>query len=268
MEANMTFLSKTLFTLLSLFLCSSSLIRGADIDLSQHERKIYSQNGEDGVLLRIFELVGTTSKSFVEFGVENGDECNTRHLREALGWQGLMMDGRYHNPAINLQQEWITAENIQELFAKYNVPEEFDLLSIDIDFNDFYVWRNVLKKYRPRVAVIEYNATHLPHEDKIVVYNPAQGWDTTNYFGASILSLFKLARHHGYSLVYADNRGVNLFFIRDDVLQKSGASFLHVNDVSKIYKFPGYGIGPNGGHGADPQNRPFATADAILSSDF
>ena len=258
----MTFLSKTLFTLLAFFLCSSTLVRSADIDLSCYERKIYSQNGEDGVLFRIFELVGAKSKSFVEFGVENGAECNTRYLREAHGWQGLMMDGKFHNPAINLQREWITAENIQELFAKYNIPIEFDLLSIDIDFNDFYVWNNVLKKYHPRVVVIEYNPSHLPHEDKIVIYNPTYNWDFTNYYGASILALFKLARHHGYSLVYAENIGVNLFFIRDDVLKESGASFLHLNDVSKIYRRR-----PNGGHRRDPRNRPFVTADEILASD-
>lgn len=225
------------------------------IDLKHYEKKIFSQNGEDGVTEKIFSLIGTTNRYYVEFGVEDGKECNTRFLRERFGWQGLLMDGGYADERINLKKEFITAENINQLFEKYNVPEEFDLLSIDIDFNDFYVWKALQKKYRPRVVIIEYNATHLPTEDKVCIYNSQARWDKTNYSGASLLALYKLAKLKGYSLVYAEKIGVNLFFIRDDVVAQMSESFDGINQPLKIYKKPKYGRGPNGGHPKDKLKR-------------
>lgn len=240
------------------------------IDLSEHEFKKYSQNGEDGVIKKIFDCVGFTSRYYVEFGTESGVECNTRCLREN-GWKGLLMDGEHYNPEIGLYKEFITAENINHLFEKYSVPTEFDLLSIDIDFNDFYIWHEISKKYRPRVVVIEYNATHFPNEDKIVEYNPHGRWDGTNYFGASMLALYRLGQFHGYSLVYADAQGVNLFFIRNDVIAEAAKNkhvFKNINEVRALYQAPKYSYGPNGGHRQDPYNRPYASfQDKFLLSD-
>jgi hypothetical protein len=104
-------------------------------EFKSHERQIYSQNGEDGVLLWIFANIGTIHRPprFVEFGVENGQQCNTRFLREQLGWQGLMMDGSNSNPNISLHREIITAQNINELLAKHQTPSALDLLSIDVE---------------------------------------------------------------------------------------------------------------------------------------
>lgn len=232
-----------------------------EVDLSAFEQRFYSQNGEDGVLLKIFELIGTESKYFVEFGVQDGTQCNTRYLRQERGWRGLLMDASSRDPDVNLQQELITAENINLLFDKYNVPASFDLLSIDIDYNDFYVWSAIEERYAPRVVVIEYNATHLPHEDKVVYYDPNIFWDGTNYFGASILSFYKLARKKGYSLVYAEKRGVNLFFVRDDVLNKCNSTFKNVNCVECLYKYPRYSTGSNGGHIQDSLRRAYYNAE-------
>jgi hypothetical protein len=236
------------------------------IDLNNYEKRIFSQNGEDGVLSKIFEVIGTSSKFFVEFGVQDGEECNTRYLRENDHWQGLMMDAGYYTPEINLQKEMITAENVNDLFSKYHVPKEFDLLSIDIDFNDFYVLRSLLENYSPRVIVAEYNSTHFHNEDKVVIYDPTTFWDGTNYFGASILSLFNLGRKYHYSLIYSERGGINLFFVRDDVLKSSGASFKNANSVAKIYKFPKYGTGPKGGHIPDPLNRPYTSSEILLGN--
>lgn len=239
------------------------------IDPLEHEFRVYSQNGEDGVIQLIFYCIGTTSEYYVEFGTQNGLECNTRFLREQLGWKGLLMDGDWDIPEINLKKEFITADNINSLFEKYHVPDEFDLLSIDIDFNDFYIWHALSSKYRPRVVVIEYNGAYYPNEDKVVIYNPNYMWDYTNYSGASILALYNLGRSKGYSLVYANANGVNLFFIRDDVLkklEKSGIRFLNTNNVQGIYKPSTYGIGPNRGHPQDSLNRPYTSSKAILEN--
>ena len=132
-------------------------------DLHRYERKRYTQNGEAGVLAEIFARVGVTNRYCVEFGCEDASECNTAFLLEH-GWQGLLMDpgGLSRNPWAVVRKELVTAENVNDLFQKYGVPEAFDLLSIDIDGNDYWVWRAIT--YRPRVVVIEYNA-HVPPQE-------------------------------------------------------------------------------------------------------
>lgn len=236
-----------------------------EIDLSLSERRVYSQNGEDGVLEKIFELTGVTNKYYIEFGAYDGiTASNIHNLRTNYGWFGLQLDGGFENHELNLKQEFLTAENVLDLFEKYQVPEEFDLISIDIDFNDFYLWNTICEKYHPRVIVIEYNATHLPDEDKVVVYHPQFSGDGCNYFGASIKAFYNLGRSKGYSLVYADKGGVNLFFIRDDVIETSGLVFKNVNNVKAIYQTPKYGSGPNGGHFQDPYYREYCSSEDIL----
>ena len=126
------------------------------------ERREFSQNGEDGILQAIFEKIGTTNRYYVEFGVEDGMECNTRYLFTHEGWKGLLMDGNHEDGTRNLQREFITAENVEGLFNTYVVPQMFDLLSIDVDGNDYWIW-NAVTQYKPRVVLIEYNAC-LPYE--------------------------------------------------------------------------------------------------------
>ena len=238
------------------------------IDLSLFEEKVFSQHGEDGVIQKLFQIIGIPNKFYVEFGTETGMESNTRYLREKLDWTGLLMDCANENSSINLHKEFITAENINGLFKKYNVQKNFDLLSIDIDYNDFYVWKSIKKKYKPRVVVIEYNATHLPTEDKIIKYNPFNFWDGTNYFGASIKSLYNLGRKKGYSLIYAENMGVNLFFLRDGILEKGDFNFKDLNNIDLIYKYPKYGKGPNGGHVEDLKRREYVSFKKLRFSQF
>lgn len=182
------------------------------------ERKEYAQNKEDGIINIIFALIGTTNKFYVEFGVEDGRECNTRYLLKHKGWKGLLMDGSHHDSTINLQQEFITAENIEELFEKYNVPRELDLLSIDIDGNDYWVWK-AITHYSPRVVIIEYNAC-LPYTPAVTVpYDASFMWDKTSYYGASLSALVHLGKDKGYQLIGTDSCGVNAFFLRNDLIQ-------------------------------------------------
>lgn len=230
------------------------------LDLSKCEKHFFSQNGEDGIIEAIFKAITPKDNYFVEIGTENGCECNTRYLREICGWKGLMIDGCHENPHINLQKEFVTAENINSLFAKYSVPHEFDLLSIDVDYNDFHLWKALDTRYQPRVVIIEYNALHAPNEDKITPYHANTGWDLTNYFGGSILAFFRLGQHKGYSLVCADNRGVNLFFIRKDVLEETNIEFLNRDQVDLIYRLPNYGLGPKQGHRQDILYRPYLSS--------
>ncbi len=240
---------------------------GRTVDLADYEKRVFSQNGEDGVLDAIFNIIGETNRYYVEFGTQNAYECNTRYLRERQNWHGLLMDGGYEDPKINLQQEFITAENITSLFQKHKVPEQFDLLSIDIDFNDWHVWHAINPSYQPRVVVVEYNASHLPYEDRVSMYEPYGCWDGTNYYGGSILAFYNLGRAKGYSLVYAEARGVNLFFIRNDVIEDCkarGIEFRSINEVNEIYHLPTYGWGPMGGHTDDHLKRIYIDSATLL----
>jgi hypothetical protein len=239
------------------------------IPLQAFEFRWTSQNHEDGIIEEILYHIGSESKYYVEFGGGDGiNDSNTRRLREEFGWSGLLLDKCYQKPSLNLWMEFITAENINELFEKYKVPENLDLLSIDIDYNDFYVWNALDEKYHPRLVIIEYNGAHLPSVDKVCQYHPEYNWDYTNYYGASLLSQFNLGRKKGYSLVYAENSGVNLFFVRDDLLVGKDFTFKGINKPEEIYKSPKYGCGPNGGHKKDPFGRSFVSSVEILGKKY
>jgi hypothetical protein len=238
------------------------------IYLNLFEEKIFSQNGEDGITMKLIEVIyegDNNNKFYVEFGVQDGVECNTRILREKYNWNGLQMDGSNENDTINLKKEFITKENVVELFRKYNVPEHINLLSVDIDFNDFYCLNEILKNYQCDIIICEYNSTHLPNEDKIIIYAERGMWDGSNYFGASLLSLDKLGKKYNYSLVYCNKHGINCFFINNDVLKNKNLQIENIGDITKIYRPGKYGWGPNGGHIQDPYNRKYISFDEAIN---
>lgn len=251
------------------FLClwKLPLLSKKEIDLSDYEKKIYSQNGEDGILEKIFEIISTTNKYYVEFGVENGDERNTRYLMEKYKWEGLLMDGGYSNEKINLKKEFITKNNINYLFEKYNVPNEFDLLSIDIDYNDWYVLEAILskQKFKPRVISMEYNASlHL--EDKIVIYDPNYMWEwnMSDYFNSSLYSIHTLLQKYNYTIVYCENKGVNLFAIHNSI---SIDIFKNSGNIHLLYKPPLYGL-KKVGHKKDSYKRHYLTSTEALKHTY
>ena len=181
-------------------------------DLAAHERSVYSQCGEDGALERIFGLLGTSNCYFVEFGAHDGLELsNTANLRLHHGWTGLLLEAGGDADGVLVQREFVTAENVNDLFARYGVPHSFDLLSIDIDGNDYWVWKSLL--YRPRVVVIEYNIYFALSKARTIPYDPDFVWDGSLYCGASLAALRKLGHEKGYALVYTDRWSPNAFFV-------------------------------------------------------
>jgi len=191
--------------------------------------KVYSQNDEDGIIQEIFRRIGTTSKTFIEFGVESGSECNTAKLL-LEGWRGLWIEAAPHHAntvrrslgtftadkRLTLIESMVTAENVNALFSQGGFTGEIDMLSIDIDFNDYWVWKAV-DVVKPRVVAIEYNAVLRPPMSLVVPYQPTQKWDGTNYGGASLEALVKLGKTKGYRIVGCSFAGVNAFFVRDDL---------------------------------------------------
>lgn len=175
-------------------------------------RKWFAQSGEDRIVKRIFRKIGTINEWAVEFGALDGRyKSNTKYFRDQ-GWSSRLFDYAPLDPSV--LQATITAENVNEVFAAAGVPQNFDLLSIDIDGNDLWVWKALT--YRPRVVIIEYNPKWGPFRSRTVPYDPERFWDGTIYYGASVLALTRLGREKGYDLV-AYTRS-NLIFVQAGLL--------------------------------------------------
>lgn len=218
--------------------------------LNKYEYQVYSQSGEDGIIQEILERIGSTNKFFVEFGVEDGLECNSLFLL-LQGWTGCWLDGsQEHIRAIRkkfcflindkklaIKQAFITAENIEGLFNSLLVPKEIDLLSIDIDGNDYWIWR-AIKNFSPRVVIIEYNAIFRPPVEFIVKYEAAKTYyPSTSHSGASLKSLEILGSSKGYKLVGCNFLGANAFFVRQDLVKDK---FLEPFTAENHYEPPRY----------------------------
>jgi hypothetical protein len=196
-------------------------------DLRAFERRVYSQNGEDGIIKELLRRIGVKHRWFVEFGVETGVECNCARLAREEQWSGLFLEASPELfphlaenfralPAVRCQQTAVTSRNIEEILEANQVPADFDLLSIDIDGNDYWVWK-AIQRWQPRVVVIEYNPAYPPPTRWVIQENFEHRWDQTDYYGASLTSLAILGRQKGYTLVGCDSRGVNAFFLRTEL---------------------------------------------------
>ena len=172
--------------------------------------KDYSQYGESSVLWSIFEKIGTINKFGVEFGSSDGFWLSNLRMFMENGWKGLQMEG-LSSPKNDVKSAFITKENINELFDKYNVPDNFDLLSIDIDGNDYWVWKEIKKE--ASVVIIEYNSNFDKNTCVALEYNPQHTFDGTHAYSASFKALCKLAESKGYYL-YKEMKFTNLIFVQ------------------------------------------------------
>ena len=202
-----------------------------DKRLLKYGFKAYSQTDEDGIIQEIFQRIGVTNKTFIEIGVGDGLENNTLFLL-LKGWKGFWVDGdlknikAIHNKflflkdsgRLNIKQAWIDKDNIDSLINDFGLPQEIDLLSIDIDGNDYHVFKNIVS-LNPRVVVIEYNANLPPPVKWVMTYNQCHTKTNTDYFGASLKSFEYLFQKKGYLLVGCNITGSNAFFVRKDLME-------------------------------------------------
>ena len=203
----------------------------ASSDLSRYELRVFSQNGEDGVLVEILNRIGTEHRYFVEFGIQEGVEGNCVLLADVLGWSGLFLEAdpgffasvsrKYAGTPVAVRREMVTADRIEEILASAGVPADLDVLSIDIDGNDVYVWE-ALTTHTPRVVVIEYNSGIRGEGPLAQPHDPDRVWEGGSDWGSSLAALEAVGRRKGYSLVHTDLSGVNAFFVRDDLLPSLG----------------------------------------------
>jgi hypothetical protein len=215
--------------------------------------RLYSQHDEDGILLLIFAIIGTLNGRCVEICAGDGLECNTANLLVHHRWQGLLVDGnltnvqharlfygqhantRFWPPTV--VQAWITRNNVNELIRSNGFGGEIDLLSLDIDGIDYWLWEQI-DCISPRVVVLEFNhlwgpdaAVTVPYRDDFVAEFSAYGSD---YAGASLRAFVKLGRIKGYRLVGVNSIATNAFFIRADI----DCSWLPEIDPSACFDHP------------------------------
>jgi hypothetical protein len=197
------------------------------------EFRCRSQNGEDGILLYIFALLGTTNRRVVEICAGAGTECNAANLIINHGWRGLLFDGDPNLIAYGrdfyskcrttfiapptLVNAWITAEKVNELVAGFAGP--VDLLSLDLDGNDYWIWK-ALDVISPRVVIAEVNPCWGPEKAVAMSYNPDYRLDSSMQpyrCGASLPAFVKLSKRKGYRLVGMHSLNFNAFFVKEGI---------------------------------------------------
>jgi hypothetical protein len=207
------------------------------LPLADTEFRAYSQNGEDGILLYIFSLIDALSRRSVEICAGSGVECNTANLIIHHGWAGLLVDGDKDNVRRGrvfyagckdtlvcpptLVHAWVTAENVNEIIREHGFVGEIDLLSIDVDGMDYWIWK-AIEVVQPRVVIVEFNAFLGPERAITIPYR--SDFKATNHtdgsYGASLGALVKLGREKGYRLIGSQSSGVNAFFVRNGIGEK------------------------------------------------
>ncbi len=186
--------------------------------MRQYERRVTSQFGEDGIIEYLINTVGVTNKIAVEIGTGPSRENNTHNLLDKgwrVFWFDLVQNNVQHEQLVSTVAT-VTSTNVVELFDQQKIPADFDLLSIDIDGNDYHV-RQALAAYKPRIIVMEYNGAYDKDTEYIMPLDDSYRWQGDVRFNASLKSLQLLNDSLGYDLVYCTSQGVNAFFLRKDI---------------------------------------------------
>lgn len=203
-------------------------------DINDYEFKIFSQYGDDGIIQFLIKNLAIKNKTFIEFGVEDYSESNTRFLMMNNNWSGFVMDGTqknmdrlktfpwYWKHDIKLQTAFIDADNINPLLAETGL-ENIGLLHIDLDGNDYFVLKVIdFSKLNPAILIVEYNsvfgndrAISIPYDKDFI---RTEAHHSNLFFGASLPALKLAATEKGYVLVGCTLSGNNAYFIRRDLL--------------------------------------------------
>jgi len=199
--------------------------------LRDTEFKVFSQWGEDGIIQHLVSRL-SPPRVFVEIGVDDYAESNTRFLAMKDNWTGAIFDGGTKHVdflrrtgmawrwSITPVSAFVTAENVNDLIVDAGISGEIGLLSIDVDGVDYWLWKAVTK-VDPWIVVIEHNSAFGPTEAVTVPYDPefrvTEAHYSWQYCGASLAALHALGQEKGYRLVGVGSNGINAFFVRDDV---------------------------------------------------
>jgi hypothetical protein len=233
--------------LLATILAKANRARQRLMGLHEVEFCVYSQWGEDGVIDWLIDRLPGIPPTFIEFGVENYQESNTRLLLQLRNWRGLVLDGSqkhiddikgqeiYWKHELSAVCAFIDKDNINDLISNASFSGDVGLLSVDIDGNDYWVWQ-AIEVVNPVIVVCEYNAVlgdiHSVSVPYQATFQRTKADPSNLYFGASIRALIALGKSKGYTFVGSTSTGANAFFIRTDYAD------LIVSALDGIYAFP------------------------------
>ena len=208
-------------------------LNGNKKNLNDYEFKVFSQWGEDGIIDYLISNLEIKNKTFIEFGVENYSEANTKFLLLNKNWSGFILDSSNENVkniqenevywkySLHVKCEFITKENVNSVLRLSNFDKNLGLLSIDIDGNDYWIWEEI-KDFDPSIVVIEYNSRFGKEKSYVVPYEKnfqrLKKHYSGIYYGSSLKALIKLANKKGYSFVCCNSAGNNAFFVKRDLL--------------------------------------------------
>lgn len=212
---------------------SRQLLQSTPTNLQDYEFKVSSQWGEDGIIQHLVHVVPIERKVFVEIGVGDYTESNTRFLLQNNYWSGLVIDGVKDyidriktDPSVywahNLKAEcaFVDKDNINQLLISSGISGDIGLLSIDIDGNDYWLWQ-AIDCIQPRIVICEYNSLYGSSRKLVTPYDAhfsrRQSHFSNIYYGTSLAALADLASKKGYHLVGTGRAGLNAFFVRSDV---------------------------------------------------
>lgn len=219
--------------------------------LQNAESRVYSQHGEDGVLIALFEAIPVQHKFLIEFGAHDGFKMsNSRHLIADHGWAGLLIeaDKRFYSKLealylesnlVQTRHSFVTPENINQLFHQANAPVDFEFLSIDIDSIDYFVWE-ALSDFEPKVILVEYNSCLAPLE--CGGFTRKEALQKGAVAGAGLLEYEQLANSKGYQLIYTELSGGNAFFIHNSCKKYFPNTDWSQITVEKLFQPPQFGV--------------------------
>lgn len=204
--------------------------KGADNVLNQQEYRVFSQHREDGVIDYLLNLIDDDIGKFVEFGFAP-DECNCLNLVLNRNFSGLFMDGSERKcenaktaykqlglTNVQINNVFIDKDNLNSLISSSGITGEIDVLSLDVDGNDYWFWQ-AIDCISPRIVVIEYNATFGPDAAVTTPYDANfiryEVHPSGFYHGTSLAAIEHLGKQKGYRLVGADETGVNAYLVKD-----------------------------------------------------
>jgi hypothetical protein len=213
--------------------------------------RCFSQFDEDGLLLFVFAAIGFHSKKVVEMCAGDGTECMATNLIVNHGFDGLLFDGdrrnvlhgqRFFQNCVDtaffpprFRQAWITAENVNQLLEENMFVGDVDLLSIDLDGNDYWIWK-ATEAVRPRVCIFETNPVVPLPLSLTVPYDPEFRYSERppageEFWGASLRAMKELCDRKGYRLIGSNRLGFNVIFMRNDI----GLDIFPEVEISKIH---------------------------------
>jgi hypothetical protein len=204
---------------------------GLQNNLGDAEFKVFSQWGEDGIIQYLISKIAIENKIFVEFGVQNYSESNTRFLLVNDNWTGLVIDSSSEFIKYIHSQEYywkydltavcgfVTTDNINKLIADAGITGSIGILSIDIDGNDYWIW-NAISVISPQILIVEYNSSFGNQQAVTIPYQSDFSRENAHfshlYWGASLPAFCKLASQKGYIYIGSNSVGSNAFFVRKD----------------------------------------------------